>query len=81
MKIRLVGAEFFHAADGWTDMTKLIVAFHNFANVPKKQPSAYFNVPECLLQHQQIELWNLQDIQKVRIQRMEVKFYTGSLHH
>jgi len=21
--------------DGWTDMTKLIVAFHNFANAPK----------------------------------------------
>ena len=36
-----VGAEFFHAG-GWTDgqmdtqtdMTKLIVAFHNFANMP-----------------------------------------------
>jgi len=28
-----VGAEFFHA-DGQTDMTKLIVAFHNFAKAP-----------------------------------------------
>jgi len=35
MKIRPVDAESFYA-DGWTDMTKLIVAFRNFANVPKK---------------------------------------------
>ena len=33
MKIRLVGAELFHA-DGRTDM-KLIVAYRNFANAPK----------------------------------------------
>jgi hypothetical protein len=43
MKIRPVGADLFHA-DGWTDgrtdrqrltdMTKLIVAFRNFANAP-----------------------------------------------
>jgi len=33
MKIRPVGAQFFHA-DGRTDMTKLIVAFGNFANAP-----------------------------------------------
>jgi len=35
MKIRPVGGELFHAdrrADGRTDMTKLIVAFRNFAN-------------------------------------------------
>jgi hypothetical protein len=31
IKIRPVGAELFHA-DGRTDMTKLIVAFRNFAN-------------------------------------------------
>ena len=45
MKIRLVGAELFHAGrrtdgrtDGRTDtdMTKPIVAFHNFANAPKE---------------------------------------------
>ena len=30
-----MGAELFHA-DGQTDMTKLIVAFRNFANAPKK---------------------------------------------
>jgi len=34
MKIRPVGAELLHA-DGRTDMTKLIAAFHNFANAPK----------------------------------------------
>ena len=34
MKIRPVGGELFHA-DGQTDMTKLIVAFRNFANAPK----------------------------------------------
>jgi len=35
MKIRRVGAELFRA-DGRTDMTKLIVAFRNFTNEPKK---------------------------------------------
>jgi hypothetical protein len=35
MKIRPVGAELFHT-DGRTDMTKLMVVFRNFANVPKK---------------------------------------------
>ena len=34
VKTRPVGAELFHA-DGRTDMTKLIVAFRNFANAPK----------------------------------------------
>ena len=33
MKIRPLGAEMFHA-DRQTDMTKLIVAFRNFANAP-----------------------------------------------
>ena len=35
MKIRLLGAELFHADErtkGWTDMTKLTVALRNFAN-------------------------------------------------
>jgi len=35
MKIRAVGTETFHA-DGQTDTTKPLVAFHNFANAPKK---------------------------------------------
>lgn len=34
MKICPVGAELL-CADGWTDVTKLTVAFHNFANTPK----------------------------------------------
>ena len=37
MKIRLVGAELFHADDGQTDITKLQVAFRNFANAPKNE--------------------------------------------
>jgi len=39
MKIRPVGVELFHV-DGRTDMTKLIVAFRNFANAPKKTVNA-----------------------------------------
>jgi hypothetical protein len=38
MKILPVGAEWFYAderTDRRTDMTKLIVAFHNFAKAPK----------------------------------------------
>ena len=40
MKILSVGARVFLAdgqTDGQTDMTKLIVAFRNFANAPKNQ--------------------------------------------
>jgi hypothetical protein len=40
MKICEVGTELFHA-DGRTDMTKLIVAFRNFANAPKHQQTIY----------------------------------------
>jgi len=44
MKIGPLGTELFHV-DGWTDMTKLIVAFCNFANVPKNVPlSSVMNV-------------------------------------
>jgi hypothetical protein len=35
MKIRSVGSKLFHA-DGQTGMAKLIVAFRNFANAPKR---------------------------------------------
>jgi hypothetical protein len=35
MVIRVVEDKFFHAG-GWTDMTKLKVAFRNFQNAPKK---------------------------------------------
>ena len=41
MKICQVGTELFHAdgcTDGQTDMTKLIVAFHNFVNASKNTP-------------------------------------------
>ena len=40
MKIRLVGVELFHA-DGQTDMTKLTVAFCNFANGSKSERRSY----------------------------------------
>jgi hypothetical protein len=36
MEIRQVGAEFFHA-DGQTVMTKLVLAFRNFANALKNK--------------------------------------------
>jgi len=42
MKIRLMGAEMFHAdglKDGQTDVKKLIVAIRKFANVPIKRES------------------------------------------
>ena len=37
MKILQVGAHLFHV-DGRTDMTKVTVAFRNYANSPKNQP-------------------------------------------
>jgi hypothetical protein len=37
---RSVGAELFHV-NGQTDMTKLIVAFRDFANAPKKSLAPY----------------------------------------
>ena len=46
VKIHPVGAELFHT-DGRTEMTKLIVAFRNFANVPKKRQS--YNSTVCLM--------------------------------
>jgi len=48
MKIRPVGAEVFHETDGQIDMTKLIAAFRNFANAPKKIGREYVfqNVPK-----------------------------------
>jgi len=57
MKIRQIGAELLYAdtwTDGrsnrWTDMTKLIVAFRNFANEPKnvyKQTGAFRKQQHC----------------------------------
>jgi hypothetical protein len=44
MKIRLVGAEFFDAdgrTDGQAGMTKLIVAFGNFANASKHSVTSF----------------------------------------
>jgi hypothetical protein len=46
IKICPVGAKFLNA-DRRTDMTKLIVTFRNFVNVPKNQFIVFF--PNCLL--------------------------------
>ena len=43
MEICYVGTELFHA-DGWI-MTKLIVAFRNFADVPEKQATSSCREP------------------------------------
>jgi hypothetical protein len=48
MKIPPVGAELFDA-DGRTDMTKLIVAFRNFAKAPKKM---------ILTQHRKVPMYD-----------------------
>ena len=48
MKTRSEGAKLFHA-DGQTDMTKLIVAFHNFADAPKKRERIWFDDEESAL--------------------------------
>jgi hypothetical protein len=41
MKIHPVGDELFHA-DGQTDMTKVIVAFRNFANASRRESRGIF---------------------------------------
>ena len=58
MKIRAVGAELFSAdgqksarADGQTDITKLIFAFRNFANAPKKFIKNCNSQPSLLCLH------------------------------
>jgi len=42
MKIHPVGADLFHA-DGQTDVTKLMVAFYNFTNAPRKDSSNHIS--------------------------------------
>jgi hypothetical protein len=41
MQIRSVELSCSLQTDGWTDMTKLIVAFRNFANAPKNGVNAF----------------------------------------
>jgi hypothetical protein len=43
MTIRAVGGELFHT-DGQTDMSKLTIAFRNFANAPKKEQKTSNNI-------------------------------------
>jgi len=60
MKIRRVGADVFHA-DGRTDMTKVIVAFCNFANAPTvngpQLPSTHHNRNKRILRSDQTTDW------------------------
>jgi len=42
MKIRHAGAQFF--SDGQTDMTKLVVAFRNFADAPNNDKVSQRNI-------------------------------------
>jgi len=46
MKIRLMGVELFHA-DGRSDITKLIVAFRDFAKSPKNELSTKEEQWQC----------------------------------
>jgi len=50
-KIRPVEAQMFHA-DRWTDMTQLLVAFHNFVNMPKNKtlPACTYSLPSWCFQ-------------------------------
>jgi len=47
MRIRPVGGQLFHT-DRLTDMTKLAVAFRNYANVPKKDITLSHNSTNIL---------------------------------
>jgi hypothetical protein len=44
MKIHPMGVELFHGDRG-TDMMKLIVDFHNFANAPNKETWLLIDIP------------------------------------
>jgi hypothetical protein len=57
MKIHPVGAELFHAGRQ-TEMTKLIVAFCNFANAPKNQPCDIALAHLYHLKKKETNLWN-----------------------
>jgi len=57
MKIRPGGAELFHE-DRRTDMTKLLVAFRNLANVPKKKRNRKTGVTAGRIKQNQIlKVW------------------------
>jgi len=66
VKIRPLGVELFHA-DGRTDITRLIVAFRNFANAPKNAWSCTYRPPpafvkHCLIQHRDNSLHFLMQV-------------------
>jgi len=49
MKIRLAGAQFFHADERTDRQTKLRVAFRNFANAPKNWHITVLQTVYCTL--------------------------------
>ena len=55
MKIHLVRAELFHT-DERTDMTKVMVAFRNYANVPKNCSTE--QNPNCVMPFLQIRTFD-----------------------
>ena len=71
----------FHDADGRTDMTKLIVAFRNFANAPKKKgiPTVKWteNV-ELDLRNMGVNRWRKRDLDRTDwasvVREAEAKF-------
>jgi hypothetical protein len=52
MKTRPVGAGLFQAdgrRDGWTNITKLVVTFRNFANAPNIKSLHVLSARECIM--------------------------------
>jgi hypothetical protein len=61
MKIRPVGAELFHA-DRRTDMTKLIVAFRNFAKATKSESWRFISIADDPMTDGPADLYSITDI-------------------
>jgi hypothetical protein len=57
-------------AEGWTDVTKLIVAFRNFANAPKKMVNFNFLQGKICAQYLEVTA------EKVKIRKYAVGFDT-----
>jgi len=66
MKIRPVGTELFHV-DGRTDMTKLMVAFHNCVNEPKEKKPILIQVTLLLLSMVISMRYSIQNVQNMTV--------------
>ena len=87
MKIRPMGAEELFHAGGRTDMTKLIIAFRNFANAPKNQNTRFifknFFSPKVVPCRQRVIIYyvaeNMQEYgHKLRICHTSLLFHGSS---